>query len=246
MPALSPGVRTELERRPLVLALAGLTVGLSAPVFLANPLFGLAGFAFLRGFPARIALAVGFCVGALLAPVMPQTVVGVEPVDGVYTVTSPPTPAPGGGSVFLADGNGYRLEVAAPGLVPVLGDEVSIQGRARAVPQERERTYLSRGVVGVVSGGSTAVTVVRHATGIAAWGSAWRESFVDYSRRRLDPADSAVAVALAFDIRTDLSRSDRTALEQSGTVHVLAASGIHRWRWRGFWSCSLVAYRFHI
>ena len=109
----------------------------------------------------------------------------------------------------------------------MLGDEVSVQGYIYPLPQEREGTYLARGVAGVVSGSSTEVRVFRHASGPAAWGAAWRESFIDYSRRRLSPPDGAVATALAFDVRTDLNPEVRTELEQSGTVHVLAASGLH-------------------
>ena len=220
-------MRTELDRRPLALALAGLVIGLSAPVFLLNLLLGVLGMVLLRGVAPRLALAAGFCLGAILAPIPPHAVLVSTPVEGVYTVASAPTPRAAGGSVFLADGSDVRLEVTSPDLAPVLGDEVSVTGQVRPLPQERERTYLARGVSGVVSGSSTVVTVIRHSTGVAAWGAAWRESFIDYSRRRLSPSDSAVATALAFDVRTDLSPEARTALEQSGTVHILAASGLH-------------------
>ena len=220
-------MRTELERRPLILALAGLVVGLTAPGFLLNLAFGVAGLVWLRGFGPRLAIAIGFCLGALLAPVTPDAVSKPMAVNGVYTVVSAPVHRPEGGAVFLAEGPGGRIEIASPNLVPVLGDDVAIQGQLRPLPQERERTYLSRGVSGVMTGTATTVTVVRRASGPAAWGASWRESFIEFARRRLAPADAAVATALAFDDRSGLSQDDRTALERSGTVHVLAASGLH-------------------
>ncbi|MHB8637709.1 MAG: ComEC/Rec2 family competence protein [Fimbriimonadaceae bacterium] len=219
-------MRTEIERRPVVLVLAGLVVGLSAPVFLVNLVFGAVGLAVLRGMPARFAVAIGFCVGGLLSSAPVRGMTAVTPIAAIYTVASSPSQRPAGGSDFLADGPNGRLQVTAHSLVPVLGDEILVQGEARPVPQQRARTYFARGVNGVVVGSSTVITVVKHSAGVAALGAAWREAFIDYSRRRLAPKDAAVATALAFDVRTGLNEADRTALERSGTVHVLAASGL--------------------
>jgi competence protein ComEC len=112
-------------------------------------------------------------------------------------------------------------------IVPNLGDEVTIVGKAKPLPQEFERTYLARGITGVVTASSATLKVTKQAGGLMKWGGAWRESFLDFCSSRLNGEDSAVVSALAFDVRTGLTLPTRTALEQSGTVHVLAASGIH-------------------
>lgn len=207
-----------------MVAAAGLAIGLTAAVFPANILFLAGGLVWLRGVAPRLALAAGFCVGAWLSPTLPAEIVTPRPIDQTMTVSSAPTMLPGGGSEFLADGAHLRLEVVSRLATPVLGDEVLIQGTATSLSQERERTYLARGVSGVVKG---QVTVVQRAGGLAAWGARWRESFLSYTSKHLSPVDSGVAAALAFDVRTGLRPDVRQALEQSGTVHVLAASGLH-------------------
>lgn len=221
-------MRTEFERRPALLLLIGLIVGLTALTFLANCAVMLLGMCTLRTLPARFCLAFAFCIGVLLAPQLPQEgLTSPKAVNGRFTVISPPTRLMSGGSSFQVESNGERLEIASASLVPVLGDDVTIEGTAKPPPEQFARTYLARGVTGVVTPNSAQVAVVAHAGGIMAWGAAWRESFIDFCNRRLSGEDAGVVSALAFDVRTGLSLSTRTSLEQSGTVHVLAASGLH-------------------
>jgi competence protein ComEC len=120
-----------------------------------------------------------------------------------------------------------RLEVTSVSVIPVLGDIVTIEGKAKPLSAEYERTYLARGVTGVVTASAASVAIVQHVTGPMAWGTTWRESFLDFTGRKLSGEDNAVVAALAFDVRTGLTLPARDALEQSGTVHVLAASGLH-------------------
>ncbi len=221
-------MRTEFERRPALLCLIGLVVGLTATIFLANWLVVLFGLWFLRSMPARLWLALGFCSGCVFAPGLPVAGFSVPTdVSGRYGVISPPTRLLSGGSSFQVEADGVRLQVESLSVVPVLGDEVSIEGNAKPPPDDFLRTYLARGVTGVVTPASGQVAIVRHTTGVMAWGATWRESFLDFCGRRLNGEDESVVSALAFDVRTGLSLPTRTALEQSGTVHVLAASGLH-------------------
>lgn len=220
-------MRTELERRPSLVALIGLIVGLTAPAYGVNLIWLVVGLIVCRPWVARGALVVGFLGGALLAPTPPSPVEAKQQIDAVLAVSSSPTLSRGGGCVFLASSGGRTIEVVSPDLIPVIGDEVQVTGDVKPLPQEREKSYLSRGISGIAAGRSLNVTIVRHVTGPAAWGAQWRESFLGFTRRSLSGDDAAIADALAFDVRTDLSQDTRDALEQSGTVHVLAASGLH-------------------
>ncbi|MHC4953572.1 MAG: ComEC/Rec2 family competence protein [Planctomycetota bacterium] len=135
--------------------------------------------------------------------------------------------------------DGVRLSCNWPGSLPPwvgVGARVRATGRldfprrvsnpgghdhARAMARDgiAARLYLKEGrnLECMSAGGSSGLRVIRSAR----WESARR------LRAALPPADAAVATALLLGWRSGLSERDRLRFERTGTMHLLAISGLH-------------------
>lgn len=214
-------MREELANRPLLLACAGLIVGLTASGWPYNLLFlGLIGLA-VRAPKPLVAAGVGFALGVALA----WSPISDSRVSGQFVVDSVPTPGRYGGASFIAEGRTGRFLVRERVGMPDLGDEVKLSGVAEAFPPDQAGFARSRGLSGSVQLESAPVAV--HSGGVLAWGSAWRRSLISFSDKNLPSRQAALMDALAVHGRTDFDAQTKQDLQQSGAIQIVTAAGLH-------------------
>ena len=211
--------RRELAHRPLVLAAAGLCVGLTAVLHPLN-LVLLLPLLWARR-PSAVALA--FVLGLALAPRPAPVLPSARWVEGAATVLSVPAEASYGLSADVRI-DGHRWGAVFPKeAVVVRGDIWRLAGVAKPLGEASEGARL-RGVEGRLLPRS----LTRLAEGPLPWRLAdgWRRGYVAFVDRTL-PRDAARWLA-AFAFRADaLDDEERDALTRTGTVHLVAASGLH-------------------
>ncbi len=212
-------LRRELAHRPLVLAALALCVGLTV-VLHPLSLLGLPALLLVRR-PWPVALA--FVLGLTLAPHPVESLRASEWVRGPATVLSVPYEAPEG---LLADvamqGRRFRARFPREALVS-RGDVWRLEGSAKPLSEAAEPLAL-KGIEGKL----TPEAFEKVEDGPLAWRLAdgWRRGFAHFVRRSLAPDDARWL--LGFAIRSaDFDEAEREGLVDTGTVHLIAASGLH-------------------
>ena len=211
--------RREFAGRPLLLAAVALGIGLTALLHPAN-LLGLLLLLWARR-PVPVALA--FVLGLALAPRPAPILPAARWIDAEARVASVPATASYGLVANLqADGHHWRATFPKDVRV-VRGDVWRVRGLAKPLGEASEGQRL-RGVEGRL--------VLRSAGKVAdgpwIWRLAdgWRRGYAAFVERSL-PRDAARWLeAFAFRI-DDLDDAERDALTRTGTVHLVAASGLH-------------------
>lgn len=212
-------LRRELAHRPLVLAALALCVGLTAVLHPLN-LVLLVPLALARR-PVPVALA--FVLGLTLAPRPVPILPAARWIDAEATVLSVPMDAPYG---LLADvtAGGHRWRATFPrGAAVSRGGVWRIKGLAKPLGEASEGQRL-RGVEGRL----TPRSLRKIADGPWPWraADAWRRGYARFVHASLP--DDAARWLEAFAFRVDnLDDAERDALTRTGTVHLVAASGLH-------------------
>jgi ComEC/Rec2-related protein len=220
-------MRTELERRPLLILCCGLIVGLTAVEYPVNALFALAFVLVLRPMPSRMWLAAGFALGASLGPRIPTHGLAERKfVDATAQVLTVPKLYPDGSS-FEASVNGSRLLVRYRGAKDVsLGDEVHLRGLAKPFSEGFEALYLHRLLVGRMDVEDRQLRLVAAGPTFFRLGVGWRRGFVDFCSRTLPPDIATAVDALCFNVDGGLDTVTRQSLQTTGTMHIISASGL--------------------
>lgn len=217
-------MRTEVERRPAVIACLALVVGMSAGLSLVNALL-IIPFFWLRAIGPRAIAAIGFSLGVILAPrEPPPTPLNQVFVDGLGTVVSVPEVSAGGrrSVIRLASGDYFLYHNAA--LMLSLGDQIRVKGVVKPLSETGDWARR-KGISGRVV--PAELRVVRPGTDFARLGLAWREGFLGFCRTTLDaPAAQAVG-ALCFNAGGQLDKETKQNLQRSGTTHIISVSGLH-------------------
>ncbi len=219
-------MRTELEARPLLVLFAGLVAGLTTPVSAWGPLLFLGVLVAVRPWSAK-RLAAGAClVGLVLAPrSTPVPVLERAYFQGDVVVASVPRLFPDGTACEVETG-GLRYALwmnGAPGIS--LGDRLALRGVVRPLPDGSDAYWGGHGVSGRLQAGSWKRTA--SATGLFAWGVAWRQAFVTLCADTLAPEAARIVDAVCFNVDGALDGDTRMALQRSGTTHIVSASGLH-------------------
>ncbi|MBN9503360.1 MAG: ComEC/Rec2 family competence protein [Armatimonadetes bacterium] len=219
-------MRAELLNRPLLLLAAGLIVGLSSLTYNFNVLFLIPLLVYTREIRAGWAIVLGFGLGLILAPRIPeQGVLDHQMVAGDVRVVSMPR--------LYSDRLGFELEFEGHRLVTTqdrdadvsLGDLVSVKGSVRPLKEGTEDFYLSHGIVGRLRTDSLEVKERGPSWYRAAMGI--RRGFVDFTHEALGAREAAVVDALCFNVDEGLDDGFKDDLRATGTIHIISASGLH-------------------
>lgn len=222
-------MRTELRNRPLLVLALGLIVGLTLREYPLNFVFAL----ILLLVPGRsLFVASGFLVGLLLSPVVPsQGLMQDQRVDQDAVVASIPRLTPGSADFSRritceVEASGHRLELSCDSRFDVsLGDRVHLIGLAKPLREGSESYYLTKGVIGRIR--PTSLTVIERGPNVYRWALAVRERFLAFTHSNLPEESAAVVDALCFNVTGGLDPELRDQLRETGTIHIVSASGLH-------------------
>ena len=212
-------LRRELAHRPLVLMAVALCVGLTAVLHPLNLAFLAPLLVARRPVPVALVLLLGLTLAPRPAPILP----GARWVDGSATVLGVPSETPYGLAADV-DVDRHRWRTSFPGDAAVSRGEVwAVKGLAKPLGEAGEGLRL-RGIEGRL----TPRSLVKRANGPLVWRLAdgWRRSYSAFVRSSLDPGAARWLEAFAFRIDS-LDDEERDALTRTGTVHLVAASGVH-------------------
>lgn len=224
--AYGSGWTEEILRRPaLVLAIA-LVVGLSSQRFPYHlvALFPLFWFARTN----RAWVLVGAVVGVLLAP--PAWSLELrEPVyvDGPVRVLGFASLADDR-QVALGEAFGRRIWIRAPADPPLVpGTRLTVRGMLEPVSEAREPAAQRDRVTGTLQVHAEQMQILDPGPWIWRQAAAWRMNFVGFTRRSLSLESARLVEAMTFSLGGQLTPAQVRALERSGTLHVISASGLH-------------------
>lgn len=213
----------QIERRPLVLCCLALLIGLLALdfpwlVFLLVP-------ALMKrwALAVRIGVTVSFLVGLALhaEPVRPlDQRVWVQGTARVASVAREGVDV----TTFDLEMKGLRLRAtASPEIKVGLGDVIRTEGVARPPTEAAQAIYAAEGLQGRLDLSAGRVEVLSR--GPWGWADAWRRSFARFTAS-LPEEEAHLLQALTFRSPT-LDQEETGQLKRTGTVHLVAASGVH-------------------
>lgn len=215
-----------LRNRPLLVLAIALVVGLamSEYPFLIGliPILAI----LLRGGKIWMALILGFGLGALFSPDVPDK--GIEKSRYVQSpakvVSAPRLYADGIG--YILDIQGNRLSVFEKrGVDRSLGDSLYVKGVVRPLSEGSETHQLAKGIVGRFQPYEAQVTGLGPQW--ARWGLKLREAFVGFTHRTMSLERAVVLDALCFNVEGTLDKGFEENLRATGTIHIISASGLH-------------------
>jgi competence protein ComEC len=212
-------LRRELSHRPLVLMAVALCVGLTAVLHPLNLLFLLPLLVAKR--PVSIALA--FLAGLTLAPRPVAVITAPCWVNGQATILSVPYRVEGGQAADVQVGR-RKLRALFPFNAVVSRGEVwQLQGKATPLGEAAEGLALKG-----VQGRLRPIEMAKVADGPWPWRLAdeWRRSFETFTQANLRDREARWLNALTFRVDS-LDEGEMDALKDTGTVHLIASSGIH-------------------
>lgn len=212
-------LRRELAYRPLVLAAAALALGLTAVLHPANLLLLLPLIWPRRPVPVALAFVLGLTLAPRPVPVLPAAL----RVAGEATVLSVPQEE-SYGLVTDVRIDGHRWRAVLPqGARVTRGELWQIEGLARPLGEAADFGRF-RGIEGRLK--PDRATKIAEAPFVWRLADGWRRSYVAFVDRSLPPVAAQWLEAFAFRVDT-LDDSSQDALNRTGTVHLVAASGIH-------------------
>lgn len=214
-------MREEIEARPAVILIAGLILGLTS---LLHPV-GFLAFAalcvWIRPVFARCLLAGALVVGLALTPRPAPSLTRDRPVHGVGSVLSVPAIYPYGLQCEIEVDDQRLLLVLPRSSEVVLGDRLRVDGVAKPLTEPAGRFTEVQGRLSV-----RRAEIVAHGPWVARLADGWRRSFMSVAGDSLGARDASLVDALCFNARGMLEQGTRDEMAQSGTVHIVSASGL--------------------
>lgn len=215
-------LRQTISGRPLLVLAAALVVGLTLPgrpfhlVFLLPLLF-------LR--PAWVPTLLGLLVGIVLAPSITEGVTERQLVKGDAWVASVPRSSEGRTTCEISV-DGRLLSMTVPGHPDlVLGDALKVTGIAKPLKEETDRYLRTQGIEGRLS--PVELTRVGRGPALFRFADSWRRSFTRFCERWMPAEAAALTEALSLNLDSSLDAQVRDRLKETGTVHIVSASGMH-------------------
>jgi competence protein ComEC len=107
-----------------------------------------------------------------------------------------------------------------------IGDEIHIVGTVSPIPYPAGHSIMNR-KVGFARFRKGTCQVVLKGFVVARWARAWRDAFRQFTERSLGADRAAYVDALCFSIPSVIPEDEYDDLIQTGTVHIISASGLH-------------------
>jgi ComEC/Rec2-related protein len=206
----------------MVVAALALIVGLTTGLHPWHFVFALVLLLILRTTRAALTIVAALFVGTVLAPrpVLPLT--SDLPVRGSATVISMPV-----GQQAVLQYQSIRISAKFDEDLGLdLGDEIHIVGTVSPIPYPAGHAIMNR-KVGFTRFRKGTCQVVSKGPAVGRWARAWRDAFRKFTERSLGADRAAYVDALCFSIPSVIPEEEYDDLIQTGTVHIISASGLH-------------------
>ncbi len=217
-------MKRELEARPLVVAFLGLCAGLASGFCWWNFLFALLLVPVLGRSRQLVTLAVAVSLGWVLRPApMPEVrVPGGHFVGRATVLTVPATTRYGLSAVVDTKGKRYRLYLPADSSAN-RGDVLDLDADIVPLPDRSVNQHLE---VAALRPTSPVRTVSQGFVGWK-WGLALRRSFLAFVGRHTSTVATGLVEALCLNVTAELGDRVYEHLRNTGTIHIVSASGLH-------------------
>jgi len=217
-------MREEIEVRPSASIFIGLILGLIALNWLWAVVLFIGFFVWVRGLGRRFLLGGSFLAGLAFSPTPAAMLQVAEPLHGVGTISSVPV-LYSDAQVCEVSAGGRHLVLTLPRDPPaMLGDEIRVSGIAKPLDVVRTRFRPYESVQGKIR--LERFEIVREGSWIAHLADGWRRSFMAFLGQNLSPKSASLVDALCFNSRSMLDTATRREMAESGTVHMVSASGL--------------------
>lgn len=225
--ARGPRLARELSGRPLFLLFLAVAIGIAAsrtwPFVLAAVVLVAIG----TSARARGVVALGVALGFLLSFRTPY-----EPVSepkafrGEVTLVGGPERGPYGQyALVVHEGLRYGMTFARDEKL-VLSQKVRVVGELMPPREGQDEAWRRQRISGLLRAEGR-IDPVRPPAGPFRYAERLRARFLERIERLLPPAEAAWLAALCVNERGGLDPEDWQALRESGTVHIVSASGLH-------------------
>ncbi len=220
-------MRTELERRPLVIAVLGLILGLTLALHPIHLLFLLLAPWILRALSSRVVFVVSLAFGSILGPGQDQPFIDETFVSGNWVVSSMPAIWPDAQVCGVKQGD-VTLELIYPGPITLCpGSVVRFSAVAKPPKEGSERFFRLQGLLGRVQvAAGHGLDVIEPGTWPQRIACSWRSQFLKFTAANLPAKDAEVIDSMWFHTSGLLDTQSRDEMLQSGSRHVLVSSGL--------------------
>lgn len=220
-------IKTELERRPLLLIVLGLILGISVQTFPLNLAFLLI-VPVLLPFRRWLMFTAAVAVGLVISPGSPPQFISNQSfVDSNWRVSSLPNLEAYGQSCVVSR-NGQRMKLVYLSEKPLCpGSTIHITSAAKPPGEGSEKFFRSERLIGSITASASQARFVSDGPWLQQLGLAWRNRFVQLARAELGKTSGDEAAALVFNATSLLSDDTMTSLKVTGTAHIVSASGLH-------------------
>lgn len=217
-------MRTELEHRPALVLLLSLVLGIAIVAAPINALFVLLVLG-LRLRRSYILTAAGLLLGIVIAPTTMSPVLRNTFIDADVNVVSVPEMFTDRYRCEVASGDTrFYLYTAASDLC--LGERVHLTGVVQPL-DEAAWKQRDKGIVGRISAEPAQIRRVEDGATLSRMSADWRRSFAALIDSKLSPRAAEIVGALCFNLSGRLPSSFRQGLQETGTAHIVSASGLH-------------------
>lgn len=226
MNAVWQSIQGDFENRPLLAGCFGLIAGIALhafPIMIAV----LMGVGWLcRRSTALIWLGAFLLIGLWVSPRPAMEGAEATWASGEYSVTSVPSPTANGFVFDIEQGESHLVAFWNGSDPPILADTIQVQTRINPVKSRPEMAAL-QGTTGTVSISSKNSSVLPSGSGIHRFEFTFAARMRDFVKRDLGGRNGALMAGLAFNDSSALTPRDKTELETTGTLFLIAASGLH-------------------
>ena len=216
-------MREQIERRPALLSAAALILGILTPdyLWLGAAILGLV--AVPKSWLTRATVSAFAVLGILISPDSPGMLTDRIEGEVVGTVEAPPKRFEDR-TTFVIDSSAGRFIVdAPPTAAPIFGERVRVLGTFRPPAPDAKPYYDRMALRGRVR--ADEVQTVAAAGPIAKFANSATESFQAYSARWFNAERASLLDALVMGLDAGMAEGLRDDLRNSGTLHLVAASG---------------------
>src|SRR5579885_3195170 len=217
-------MRETLIHRPMVLAAIGLLLGVCTLQNMFAIALVVGALAFFRNVKACLICAAAFLLGAFFAPSTAKVFFPTQWLKAQATVIGVPSRYSNETIAEIRIANTNLLLSGPPDLPLALGETIKIQGDVQPLAEASQR-LSDRGIEGRIW--VERIQVIDPPPWPDRIGQSWRDSFIDFTNRSVDPSSAAVIQAVTFNSRSALSQNQKEEFSRAGTVHALSTSGLH-------------------